>query len=70
MGAMAWTRGKGLRQNRRGIRGDHSRDGAVFVSVCLEEMTSGPSCQRPMGEEKVTVREGKETGRGLDSAAG
>jgi hypothetical protein len=33
--------GQRLYQIWRGIRGDHARDGAMLVSVCLEEMTSG-----------------------------
>jgi hypothetical protein len=48
--------GQRLYRIQRGIRGDHARDGAVLVSVCLEEMTSG-------AHASVTKR-GKSNGSG------
>jgi hypothetical protein len=55
---------------------DHARAGAVFVSVCLEVMTSGAQAsetERERERESVTVRERGRNGpwaafgRGLDS---
>jgi hypothetical protein len=43
----------------RGIHGDHARDGAVLISVCLEEMTSGAHTSVTEREERVTVRGGR-----------
>jgi hypothetical protein len=56
-----WPRGKGSRQIRREIRGDHPEH-AVFVQESLAEMTCGVTLSASEEKEEKRFREGVRDG--------